>query len=60
MTSVDLPPPDTPVTQVKAPSGISAVMSFRLLPRAPTSFSILPFAALRRCAGTGTESSPVR
>ena len=33
---VDLPPPETPVTPVKVPSGISAVTFFRLLPRAPT------------------------
>ena len=39
ISSVDLPPPDTPVTQVNRPSGISAVMFFRLLPRAPTTFS---------------------
>src|ERR1700727_1396735 len=33
MTRVDLPPPETPVTQVKSPSGIVAVTSLRLLPR---------------------------
>ena len=38
-SSVDLPPPDTPVTQVNRPSGISAVTFLRLLPRAPTIFS---------------------
>ena len=32
--SVDLPPPDTPVTQVNTPSGISASTDFRLLPLA--------------------------
>ena len=35
MTSVDLPPPDTPVMQVKVPSGMSSVTFLRLLPRAP-------------------------
>ena len=35
-TRVDLPPPETPVTQVKVPSGNPAVTSFRLLPLAPT------------------------
>src|SRR5580658_6871069 len=30
-TSVDLPEPDTPVTQVRRPSGNSAVRSFKLL-----------------------------
>ena len=34
ISSVDLPPPETPVTQVNRPSGISAVTFFRLLPRA--------------------------
>ena len=55
MISVDLPPPETPVTQVKMPSGIAAVTFFRLLPRAPT---ILQLAARRRDAaalgGIGT------
>ena len=36
MTSVDLPEPETPVTQVKSPSGIGTLTFFRLLPRAPT------------------------
>ncbi len=35
MSSVDLPPPDTPVTQVNRPSGTSAVMFLRLLALAP-------------------------
>ncbi len=60
MMSVDLPPPETPVTQVNVPSGISAVTFFRLLPRAPEILSIRPFCGLRRFGGTGTESSPVR
>ena len=42
MISVDLPPPETPVTQVNSPSGIVAVTFFRLLPRAPTIFSSRP------------------
>ena len=51
MTRVDFPPPETPVTQVKRPSGIDAVTLFRLLPRAPTilsSRSGVARAALRR------------
>ena len=52
--------PDTPVTQVKDPSGISAVTFLRLLPRAPVIFSMRPFWGLRRLAGTGTDSSPFR
>ena len=47
MTSVDLPPPETPVTQVKSPSGIVAVTFLRLLPRAPT---MRELAARRRRA----------
>src|SRR5665213_93324 len=39
ISSVDLPPPETPVTQVNRPSGISASMPLRLLPRALTIFS---------------------
>ena len=38
--------PDTPVMQVNRPSGISAVTSFRLFPRAPTTVSALPLSAL--------------
>ena len=60
MTRVDLPPPETPVTQVKVPSGISAVTSLRLLPRAPTRLSIRLFIGLRRFAGMRTAISPVR
>ena len=33
--SVDLPEPDTPVTQVSNPTGSSSATRFRLLPRAP-------------------------
>ena len=53
MSSVDLPPPETPVMQVKRPSGISAVTFFRLLPRAPTTVSTLPLIGLRRFFGIG-------
>ena len=57
MTSVDLPPPETPVTQVKRPSGIVAVTFFRLLPRAPTIFSSLPGS--RRAAPAGIGDRPL-
>jgi hypothetical protein len=60
MMSVDLPPPETPVMQVKVPSGISAVTFLRLLPAAPTSLRLLPFCGLRRLPGTFTLISPVR
>ena len=55
--SVDLPPPDTPVTQVNKPSGISALMFFKLLPRAPTILSVRA-GFLGRRSGIGTTSSP--
>ena len=35
-TSVDFPLPETPVTQVRQPNGIDAVMFFRLFSVAPT------------------------
>ena len=60
MTSVDLPPPETPVTQVKSPSGIVAVTFFRLLPRAPTIVSSRPGSRARRLAGIATVRSPER
>ena len=60
MTSVDLPPPETPVTQVKRPSGIVAVTFFRLLPRAPTMRSSRPGVAARRRVGIATVRSPER
>jgi hypothetical protein len=39
LTSVDLPEPDTPVTQVNTPSGISTSTFFRLCSRAPRRLS---------------------
>ena len=49
--SVDFPPPETPVTQVKAASGIEAVTFFRLLPVAPVTVSFRVFEISRRCFG---------
>ncbi len=60
MTRVDLPPPETPVTQVNRPTGTDAVMRFRLLPRAPTILSSLPGYGARRRAGIATVRSPDR
>jgi hypothetical protein len=40
ISKVDLPPPDTPVTQVNRPSGMSAETFFRLLARAPETFTL--------------------
>ena len=46
--SVDLPEPETPVTQVRSPSGSSSVTFCRLLPRAPLMRMLcLGFAACR-------------
>ena len=56
MTSVLLPEPETPVTQVSVPSGTSKSIPLRLLPRAPTRRSALVPA--RRLAGIGIESLP--
>jgi hypothetical protein len=54
MMKVDLPPPETPVMQVKVPSGISAVTFFRLLPVALPTGELLAgaLAALRRARGS--------
>ena len=66
MSSVDLPPPETPVMQVKRPSGISAVTFFRLFSRAPMTVSTLRFvgrAALASASGSGARprgTAPVR
>ena len=59
MSSVDLPPPDTPVMQVKRPSGISAVTFFRLLPRALTTLMVRRGLSARR-SGTAIVRAPVR
>src|SRR6185312_14026476 len=59
MTSEDLPPPETPVTQVKVPIGNSAVMLRRLLARAPTIFRVCPGAPGRRRAGSSMRRRPV-
>src|SRR5450830_1570931 len=40
LTSVDLPEPDTPVTQVSKPTGRSKLTFFRLLPVAPASRAV--------------------
>ena len=61
---LDLPEPDTPVTQVKVPSGMDTSIFFRLFSAAPCTVSQFPFP-LRRTGGTGTfflraRYSPVR
>ncbi len=58
--SVDLPLPETPVTQVKVPSGISAVRRCRLCSVAPLMRTIWPWWPGRRALGTGIWRKPVR
>ena len=57
MVKLDLPLPDTPVMQVKVPSGSDAVMPVRLLAVALWTVSFLPLP-LRRLSGSGTERRP--
>ena len=47
-----MPPPETPVTQVKVPSGKPAVMDFRLLARAFTTLTTRSSCIGRRSSGT--------
>ena len=55
-----MPEPDTPVTQVNSPSGISAVTLRRLLPEAPTiRISFSGSNGTRRC-GRGIERLPLK
>ena len=60
-TNVDFPEPLTPVTQVKVPMGMRAVMFWRLFSVQPTT-SIQPFSleGFKRFFGIGTVNSPVR
>src|SRR5207237_187930 len=59
MTSVDLPEPDTPVTQVNSPTGKRAFTPFKLWARAPWT-TIQRFCAWRRARGTSIASRPER
>ena len=45
---VDLPLPETPVTQVNVPVGILRLTLFKLFPLAPLISTNLPFLAKRR------------
>ncbi|MNO85974.1 hypothetical protein D3C76_773600 [compost metagenome] len=60
LISVDLPEPDTPVTQVSRPIGISRSTFCRLLPRAPLSFSESFLSRGVRLAGTAIFLRPDR
>ena len=58
--SVDLPEPETPVTQTNSPTGSSSVTSRRLLPRAPVIVSIRDGVDACRRAGIGICRWPAR
>ena len=61
MIRVDLPPPETPVTQVKVPSGISTVTFLQIVARARRRpRCVWPVWPVRRIAGTGICRMPVR
>ncbi|MNR01831.1 hypothetical protein D3C85_1176530 [compost metagenome] len=60
LISVDLPEPDTPVTQVSRPIGISRSTLRRLLPRAPLSDSVSFLLRGVRLAGTSIFTRPDR
>ncbi len=58
LTSVDLPEPETPVTQVKAPTGKLTSMSRRLCMRAPR--TVNHSTGRRRWPGTAMVRRPAR
>ena len=60
MIRVDLPLPETPVTQTNAPSGISAETEARLLALAPSIRMQRSARIGRRSAGTSIMRSPRR
>ena len=60
MTSVDLPPPETPVTQVKSPSGIVAGDVLQVVAARADDRQLAPGSAARRLAGIATVRSPER
>ncbi len=60
-TSVDLPPPETPVTQVKVPSGNSAVSVLQIVAaRADDAARTRSFCMGRRIGGTSMRRRPDR
>ena len=58
LTSVDLPEPETPVTQVKAPTGNETSMSLRLCMRAPR--TVNHCSGMRRWPGSSMRRRPAR
>ena len=59
-TRVDLPEPETPVTQVSAPSGMRDVDALEVVGARAAHAAGRARARWRRCAGTGICSSPRR
>jgi hypothetical protein len=59
MVKLDLPEPETPVMQVKVPSGMLAVTPVQVVGAAPWTVSFLPLP-LRRLAGTAISRVPFR
>ena len=56
--NVDLPLPDTPVTQVNVPTGIFKLTFFKLFPLAPLISINLPFFAVLLFLGIGINFFP--
>ena len=57
---VDLPEPETPVTQQKVPTGMAASTDFRLLPVAPRMRSWRPGSGGVRRSGMAMRRAPER
>ena len=60
MIREDLPPPETPVTQVKVLNGIQAFTACRLLAVAPSTTSFLLFLNFRLESGIGIFKEPFK
>ena len=60
LTSVDLPEPETPVTETRQPSGNETSIPRRLCSRAPTTVSCRFWSIGRRIAGTWILRRPDR
>ena len=59
IVNVDLPPPETPVTQTNFPKGNSALIFFKLLPVALTTEMFFPFPLLLSL-GKGIANFPLK
>jgi len=58
LTKVDLPDPETPVTDTKTPSGTSTSISLRLFSFAPLTTSLRLGSIARRFAGISIDLRP--